>query len=141
MDDAGNDFLEKVEEVAEQDGRYGREAYLFIYGALDHVVKSLNRDQIQTPLGRHVSGQELSAGILDYARLQYGPLTRAVFEHWGIRETLDFGHIVYNLIEAGLMSKTEDDCLDDFRAVYDFEEALDPGKNRKGPEDFDLSRM
>ena len=141
MEDEGRDFLERVEAVAEDDGRYRREAYLFLYAALDYVVKSLHRDQAETPAGRHVSGQELSRGIADYARLQYGPLTRAVLDHWGISRTLDFGHIVYNLIEAGMMSKTEDDRLDDFRAVYDFDEAFDPEKHRGGAESFDLSRI
>ena len=141
MEDNGNDFLRRVEEVAEADGRYGREAYLFIYAALDYAVKSLKRDRVQSPRGRHVSGQELSRGIADYARLQYGPLTGPVFKHWGISETIDFGRIVFSLVDAGLMSKTEDDCLEDFQDVYRFDQAFDPQQTRKGPEGFDISRL
>lgn len=141
MEDDGNDFLRKVEVVAEQDGRYAREAYLFIYAALDYVVKSLKRDRSQLPGGRHVTGQELSRGIADYARLQYGPLTGSVLEHWGIRGTIDFGHIVFNLVDAGLMSRTEDDCLEDFEDVYQFDQTFDPQLIPRGPEGFDLSRL
>ena len=36
MDNDGSDFLDRVEGVAEEDGRYSREAYLFIYAAEVH---------------------------------------------------------------------------------------------------------
>ena len=141
MDNDGSDFLDRVEGVAEEDGRYSREAYLFIYAALDYAVKTLKRDRAQSPRGRHVTGQELSRGIAEYAKLQYGPLARPVFDHWRVNETLDFGRIVFNLVDAGLMSKTEDDCLDDFRDVYDFDEAFDPQHDPVGPDKIDLSRL
>ena len=34
--------------------------------------------------------------------------------------TQDFGQIVFNLVEATLMSKTEQDTVEDFTDVYDF---------------------
>ena len=40
-------------------------------------------------------------------------------------QTVDFGRIVYSLVDAGLMRKTEDDDLDDFRDVYIFGEIFD----------------
>ena len=47
-----------------------------------------------------------------------------VLDHWNVRRTDYFGRIVFAMIEEGLMSKTADDTLDDFRAVYDFDEAF-----------------
>ena len=32
--------------------------------------------------------------------------------------------MVFNLIEAGIFGKTEEDSLEDFKNVYDFEEAF-----------------
>jgi uncharacterized repeat protein (TIGR04138 family) len=120
-----DDFLSKIETLADGECQYRREGYFFIFAALDHTVRALNR--ANTPeSARHVSGSELAWGIAEYAREQYGPFARAVLEHWGMAQTIDFGRIVFSLIEAGLMRKTEDDDLDDFRDVYDFEDVFDP---------------
>ncbi|MFT5367129.1 MAG: putative repeat protein (TIGR04138 family) [Candidatus Latescibacterota bacterium] len=120
-----DDFLLKIETLADSEGLYKREAYLFIFAALDYTVRALNRASAPES-GRHVSGPELAWGTADYAREQYGPLARAVLEHWGITQTVDFGRIVFSLVEAGLMRKTEEDDLDDFRDVYTFDEVFDP---------------
>ena len=50
-----------------------------------------------------------------------------VFRMWGIRRTDDFGEVVFNLIEGGLMSRTDEDTRADFRGIYDFDEALVQG--------------
>ena len=73
---------------------------------------------------RHITGQEFCDGIRRYAIDQYGPLARTVLEYWGIHETLDFGKIVFALVDIGLMRKTEEDSLDDFKGVYDFKTAF-----------------
>ena len=77
-------------------------------------------------MGRcHVSGDELLQGIRELAVRQFGPLTRTVFENWGVTKTLDFGEIVFQLVDAGLMGKTDEDKLDDFKDVYDFRKVFD----------------
>lgn len=120
-----DDFLTQIEVLADRDGKYKREAYLFIFAALDYTVRALKR--IDAPeSGRHVSGAELAWGIADYACEQYGPMARPVLEHWGIFQTIDFGRIVFALVEEGLMRKTEEDDLEDFTDVYDFDDVFDP---------------
>jgi uncharacterized repeat protein (TIGR04138 family) len=52
-------------------------------------------------------------------------MAKAVFRHWGVQGTADFGEIVFNMIEAGLMGKTETDSREDFHNVYDFDRDLD----------------
>jgi uncharacterized repeat protein (TIGR04138 family) len=47
-----------------------------------------------------------------------------VFDSWGIRSSEDVGHMVFNLIGAGIFGKTEQDSIEDFKNVYDFEEAF-----------------
>jgi uncharacterized repeat protein (TIGR04138 family) len=48
-----------------------------------------------------------------------------VLRQWNIQSTLDFGRIVFALIEAGQMQKTDDDTIEDFRNVFDFKSALE----------------
>jgi uncharacterized repeat protein (TIGR04138 family) len=41
-----------------------------------------------------------------------------------VHRTDDFGRIVFAMIDAGLFSKSQRDSLDDFRCVFDFQEAF-----------------
>lgn len=125
MADPEHDFVGRVEEIAEKDGRFRREAYLFLYAALEFTVRKLGRDKAATQAERHVRGQELSRGIAAFAREQFGPMTRSVLEHWGIRQTQDFGEMVFLLVNGGMMSKTEEDRIEDFTDVYDFATEFD----------------
>jgi uncharacterized repeat protein (TIGR04138 family) len=104
-------------EVIKKDPRYAREAYGFVYEALDYTIKRIGKK-------RHVTGQELLAGIRDYALAQFGPMGKTVFNAWGIRRTDDFGEIVFNLVEHDLMGKTEQDSRDDFKNGFDFNEVF-----------------
>lgn len=109
-----------VDGICEADDRYAPDAYYFLREALDFTVKSLVEKEKGKP--RHVSGRELSFGIRDYANEQFGPLAALVLEQWGMGCTSDFGEIVYNLIEAGLMGRSGSDKRGDFDDVYDFDE-------------------
>jgi len=99
--------------VLKKDARYRREAYDFIFEALEFTLKRIKEK-------RHISGQELLDGIRDYALQQFGPLAKMVFNKWGVHKTDDFGEIVFNLVNAGLLGKTEHDSMDDFKDRYDF---------------------
>lgn len=115
-------FEEVLEKVREKDPRYHREAYLFLREGLDHAQKQIsktNKNEI-----RHISGQELLGGLREYALAQYGPLAQTVLNEWGIHRCEDFGEIVFNMVDAGLLSKTETDSRDDFKGGYDFNEAF-----------------
>ncbi|MBI4566622.1 MAG: hypothetical protein HY716_18245 [Planctomycetes bacterium] len=107
-----------LREITVRDGRYSIDAYGFIFEALEYTLKRQGR-----PSG-HVSGRELLEGIRDYALEQFGGLASLVFECWGVHATDDFGEIVFNLVEAGLMGKTENDRREDFRNIYDFGDAF-----------------
>jgi uncharacterized repeat protein (TIGR04138 family) len=111
----------KIEELLRRDPRYPVEAYEFIDSALKHTQKMLGRGQDEE---LHVSGPQLLLGVRDLALREFGLMARAVFRMWGINRTDDFGEIVFNLIEAELMSKTANDDRRDFHAVYDLDEAL-----------------
>jgi len=51
-------------------------------------------------------------------------MARTVFHMWGIDRTDDFGEIVFNLVEAGLMYTTNEDSRADFHDVYNLDQAL-----------------
>lgn len=103
----------RLKDVVARDGRYACHAYRFVYEALDYTLKKLG-------CKRHVTGRELLFGLRDLAIEQFGGLAGMVFAHWGVRSTSDWGRIVWNLSEGGLMSRSETDVLADFDDVYDF---------------------
>jgi uncharacterized repeat protein (TIGR04138 family) len=115
-------FEEGLELILTRDPRYQRDAYLFVREALDHTQKAVTKDN--KGLQRHVSGQELLGGIREFALTQFGPMVTMVFEEWGVRSCQDFGEIVFNMVEVGLLAKTEHDSRQDFRDGYDFFEAF-----------------
>ena len=129
------EFLQKIEDLAERDGRYKRDAYLFVYDALQYTVEKLCKTALPKEK-RHISGRDLLFGISEYSAEQFGPLTCSVFSHWGINQTRDFGEIVFNLVGANLMSKTEEDHIEDFVDVYEFADEFDWQKRKA-----DLKRL
>ncbi len=104
-------------DVAQKHGRYKPNAYRFTLDAVHYTVKGL--EEI-----RHVRGEELLDGIRRLALERFGPMAKTVFEQWGILGTEDFGHIVFQLVDEGLLGKTEQDKLSDFARGYDFNEAF-----------------
>ncbi len=115
--DKPEEILNKIQKLIDRDDGYKFEAYSFVLAALHYTMMSLT-----TP--RHISGQEFCDGLRRYAIDQFGPLARTVLEYWGIHQTVDFGKIVFALVEVGLMRKTEEDTLDNFRNVYNFDNAF-----------------
>jgi uncharacterized repeat protein (TIGR04138 family) len=92
---------------------------------LSYAVQRVHEDpESLAEEDRHISGQQLCLGLRELAIEKYGLLAPVVLEHWRVRRTFDFGRIVFAMIEAGLMTKTHRDSLEDFQAVYDFEEAF-----------------
>jgi len=113
-------FLKIVEEIVAKDPCYKVEAYDFVMGALNYIQSKLDRP-------RQVTGRELLEGVREYGLERFGLMTRTVFENWGVRRTEDFGNIVFNMVDAGLLAKTEEDSIEDFKDGYDFKEAFDKG--------------
>lgn len=108
--------------ILREDPRYAADAYVFLRQALDFSVRMLNKPD-QGP-ARHVTGQELLEGIRLLALQQFGPMARTVLESWGITRTRDFGDIVFNLIDKGVLGRKTEDRKSDFAGGYDFEEAF-----------------
>ena len=114
-----------IRKIVKRDPRFTPPAYYFIFEALEYTLSSLNTR-------RHVSGRELLEGTKDYALELFGFLARTVFYEWGITSTEDIGEIVFNLVNADLLMKNDEDSMADFRDGFDFEEAFDEGFQRDG---------
>jgi len=115
-------FAEALESIVASDSRYHRDAYIFLRDALDFTTKQ--QKKVKGTNVRHVSGPELLEGIRQYALKEFGPMVMTVFGSWGIASCEDVGHMVFNLIGAGIFGKTDQDSIDDFKNVFDFKEAF-----------------
>ncbi len=117
-------------QIREKAGPYPPQAYQFVREGLAHTVKMVHGDGSEpaNPSAdddrRHISGQQLCLGLKDYAQRQYGLLAKTVLMSWGVRRTEDFGRIVFAMVEAGWMRKQDQDTLDDFENVFEFDEAF-----------------
>ena len=114
-----------MQQVVEDLGLYPPEAYAFIQQGLSFTVQKLHGNVKDPKASRHVSGADLCEGLREMALSQWGRMARTVLRRWNITTTLDFGRIVFAMVEAGLMQKTDDDSLEDFRNVFEFRTALE----------------
>ena len=115
-------FAEVVEQICEKDLRFSFDAYHFVQEGLNHTLKSLKRGGQHAH--RHVSGQELLSGLRDFALKEYGPMSKAVLNEWGIKTTDDIGQIVFNLVNASVLGKNDTDSPGDFKNVFSFDDAF-----------------
>ncbi len=126
-----------LQQLLKTDSRFPIEAYLFIREALAYAADSMELgvtcDELESNdeslkrnrRERHLSGQELCEAIRQYAVKQYGYMAKVVLNRWGINETSDFGEIVYNMIEVGIMKKSSRDQRSHFDNVYSFNDAFE----------------
>lgn len=125
--------------VTKKDPRYSLQAYHFVFESLDFTTYKLGKDPLSPrEKERHVTGRQLLEGAREFALQQFGYMARPVLEIWGIKRCEDFGEIVFNLVESGLMGRTESDTKEDFKGGYDFKTAFDEGFQLKGKFDIKM---
>lgn len=112
-----------LREVVESDGRYAREAYQFLFDSLETAVELAGR-QAAEGVGKHVTGQELLEGMRAHALHLFGPLGARVWRSWGVHSTMDWGRIVFILVESQLLNRQDSDTIEDFRDGFDLDEAF-----------------
>ncbi len=131
MSDPTNESYEmesemKLQQILQADRRYPQDAYLFVSTAIHHTQRKYGKKG-------HVTGQELCMGIKDFAIEKFGMMAKVVLNDWGILKTDDIGEIVFNLVENELMKTTEQDKREDFKGVYDLDEAFVRDFKFEGP--------
>jgi len=112
-------FETKITEVCDKDSRYDPDAYFFLREGMEFTIRERKGGKPQ-----HLTGQELSMGLRDYALSEFGPMAHYVLSEWGIHSTSDFGNLVYNLIHAEVFTKTPTDKREDFNDVFDFHQTF-----------------
>ncbi len=113
-------------ELRRRDGKYNERAYVFVLAALEFA-------QTRLPARRHLNGMELAWACRDFAVEQFGMLAATVLRHWGVQTTEDLGHIVFMLIDVGLLARQPNDRIEDFERVYDFAEVFKEGAGYRWP--------
>jgi uncharacterized repeat protein (TIGR04138 family) len=107
-----------MDRIRLRERRYDERAYLFVLAALEFCQQRLEER-------RHITGQELAEGCRDLALERFGVMSKLVLEHWGIRSTGDIGHIVFALVELGMLLSQPNDTIADFEDVFDFDQAFE----------------
>lgn len=129
-----NAEAQAILKLVQNDPRYAVEAYLFVREALAFAAdnRAVESDSEVASGGkstrsrcRHVTGQQLCEGIREYALHQFGLMAKLVLNNWGLQQTGDFGNVVYNMIDAGIMRKSADDRRRHFDNVYDFSDVFE----------------
>lgn len=115
-------FQEAVETVCQDDRRYHPEAYAFLRDSLEATIK--RRKKSKREPGPHVGAVELLDGFRLHALAEFGPMALMVLNYWGVMGTADVGQMVFNLVQAGIFGKTDEDTAESFRDVFDFREAF-----------------
>jgi uncharacterized repeat protein (TIGR04138 family) len=115
---------EAMAKLVREDGRYPLEAFEFLHDGLETAAQKVHGSGPAEPGQRHVTGPQLCHSLRDLAVQRWGPLAKTVLRRWHIRGTLDFGHMVYLLVNHDFMQKTPEDSVEDFRDVYDFDTAF-----------------
>lgn len=115
------DLRQMVRKLALEDGRFAPDAFEFLFESLEPAVQGAGKGEAQGA-DRHITGQELVEGLRQEAHRLFGPLAAHVWRTWGVHRTLDWGHIVFLLVEEGLLNRRESDSIEDFREGFDFDE-------------------
>jgi len=115
------DLRQMVRKLALKDGRFAPDAFEFLFESLEPAVQRAGKGEAQGS-DRHITGQELVVGLRQEAQRLFGPLAAHVWRTWGVHRTLDWGHIVFLLVEEGLLNRRDSDSIDDFREGFDFDE-------------------
>ncbi len=102
-----------MEQIKLREPRFDERAYLFVLAALEHCQTRLIER-------RHITGPELANACRELALQRFGVMARLVLHHWGVRETIDIGDIVFTLVEMGLLISQPQDTRDDFFGVFEF---------------------
>jgi uncharacterized repeat protein (TIGR04138 family) len=115
-------YLQAVNAICNEDNRYDREAFFFVQQAVVFTQDDMKKRGRQK--NQHISGHELLNGIRKFALDQFGPMALYVLTEWGVKTTEDFGNLVFLMIKHNLLGSSEQDTIDDFINVYDFEDSF-----------------
>lgn len=92
-------------------------AYLWVLRVIDDTRRRLEKEG-------HIDAAELLEGHRELGLREFGPMAYEVFQHWGLASSREVGRVVFDMVEGGVLRKTEEDRLEDFDQGYDFHDAF-----------------
>ncbi len=116
----------RIARAAQNHPEYAHEAYRYIANAVPVIAREIQEQAEQskgTPK-RHISIAELLQGLRKHLIKDFGRLAIDILGAWHVHSTADFGNIVYNLVESGVLSLSPEDSLGDFYNRYSFHDAF-----------------
>jgi uncharacterized repeat protein (TIGR04138 family) len=116
-------FPEAITIIVSKDGNYRPEAYFFLRTVLDQAFKRHKKGR-KGDSSSHVSTVELLDVFRLHALKEFGPMAITVLEYWGVKNAADLGQMIFHLIEAKVLVKTESDQLSSFADALDFQKAF-----------------
>ena len=119
-----NSFETIVGEIIQKDHRYDIDAYDFVMETFSYAHKKNKRF-------KNVTAEALLKGFRELVLKRYGPMTLTVLYSWGVRRTEDIGNIVFNLVDNHLLSRSEEDCYEEFCNGYSFEAVFRQGYQKQ----------
>ncbi len=108
-----NDLDEKIATIVADDGRYPADAYHFISHAVIITASQEGR------ASRHVSALEVLRGLQVVARESFGAFAAQVLKEWNISGPEDIGIIIFQLVDAKILSSSKNDSQADFSIDFD----------------------
>ena len=120
-----------VKKILQTESRFSPAAYDFVRKSLDQSLRKFGKDEQSKP--SHVRGHQLLEGFRILALQEFGPLAKTVLNEWGIENCAQVGDIVFQLVQHGVLGKSETDQPEDFQEIWTFTEAFvvpfQPSKN------------
>ena len=113
------ELTSRVEELASTTGSFPVPAYLLAVDALNKCLLAHKKTRLE-PIG----ARELSQAMAGILRDEFGPFASHLLQKWGVHSTNDFGRIVYELVDAGLLALNEGDTIEDFNDLFPLMDSL-----------------
>ena len=130
--------LDIIQKIYEEDDTFPPMAYCFVrdsvHKALEKIAKVNREIGFDNEVPPDIKGADLCRFFRDTLLTRFGPCAIDVLDTWNIKQTSDFGKIIYKLISVEILGKSENDSIEDFDDVYDFtEEFIMPYKQSAMP--------
>ena len=101
--------MEEMDRIIELAQRHGRQAgaYRLLMMAMGYALERMEER-------RHLSGEEFMDWLLRMLREQFGYMGKWLLEHYRLRWPAEVGRAIFELVEAGIFSRREEDTMEDF---------------------------
>lgn len=110
-------FQETVELIIKKHPEYRADAYFFLHDTLQFSLKRRRKKAASA----YLTTQELMDGFRLKVLQDFGPMSMTLLNYWGIKKCEDIGQMIFYLVEAGVLGKTQSDTLSSFSNIFDFE--------------------